>query len=87
MISHSDRSISDNTYLHTVNLGSSINQTNLAKNISNNNNLTVINVSSNHSSMCSINGVIYDVSKSILVKYPEGRSSLNIEPTVTKIGE
>lgn len=86
VVSHNDRSISDNVYLNTINFGSSIAPNRLALNISGNNVLMDINVSNNHISLCSVNGVVYDISKNTLWKYPEGRSELSIESTTTKIG-
>ena len=82
MVTHSDKSISDNVYLD----GSSISPNKLAINISGNKVLNNINVSDNHPSLCSIDGVVYDINKSTLWKYPEGRSELIIDPSATKIG-
>lgn len=86
VVSHNDRSISDNIYLNTINFGSNIAPNRLALNISGNNVLMDINISNNHISLCSVNGVVYDISKNTLWKYPEGRSELSIESTTTKIG-
>lgn len=86
VVTHADRSISDNSYLNTINFGSGISPTNLAQHISGNNVLMDINVSENHPSLCSSNGVVYDITKNTLWKYPEGRSELSIEDVTTKIG-
>lgn len=86
VISHNDRCISDNAYLNTINFGSSITPNKLALNISGNSVLMDINISDNHVSLCSVSGVVYDINKSTLWKYPEGRSELTIDPVVSKIG-
>ena len=86
VVKHNDRSISDNAYLNTINLGANINPSKLSQNICTNNALVDINVSDNHSSLCSVNGIVYDITKTILWKYPEGRLELIIEPTVKNIG-
>lgn len=87
VISHSDRSISDNKYLHTLNLGSNVSPTNLALHITGNSILSDINVSEDHSSLCSIDGVVYDVAKTTVWKYPEGRSIFTIDSNAKIIGE
>ena len=86
VVSHEDRCISDNVYLNTLNLGSSISPNRLAQHISGNNVLMDINVSEDHLSICSEEGVVYDINKSTLWKYPEGRSELDIIQSVNKIG-
>lgn len=64
VVSHGDRSISNNKHLTTINLGSSISAKNLAVNITTNEVLTNINVSDNHQSLCSVDGVVYDITRS-----------------------
>lgn len=86
VVSHGDRSISNNKYLTTINLGSSISAKNLAVNITTNEILTNINVSDNHQSLCSVNGVVYDYTRSTVWKYPEGRNYINLDTSATKIG-
>lgn len=86
VVSHFDRFISDNTELKTINFGSNISPTNLAQHISGNSVLIDINISENHLSLYSEEGVVYDINKSTLWKYPEGRSELNIIQSVNKIG-
>jgi hypothetical protein len=66
VISHADRSISDNAYLHTLNLGANISPTNLALHIVGNSALLDINVSENNNSLCSIDGVVYDIAKTTM---------------------
>lgn len=63
VISHQDRCISDNNYLNTIEFGANISPNNLAQHISGNNVLMDINVSENHQSLCSEDGVVYDISK------------------------
>ena len=86
VVSHNDRSISNNKYLTTINLGSSILPNKLAINIFSNESLMNINISENHTSLCSIDGVVYDISKSTVWKYPEGRNYVQFDPTAIKIG-
>lgn len=86
VVSHYDRCISDNAYLNTINFGSSISPNNLAQHISGNNVLMDINISADHLSLYSEGGVVYDINKSTLWKYPEGRSELNVIQSVNKIG-
>lgn len=86
VVSHNDRSISDNVYIKTLNLGASIAPTNLPERIFKNSRLININVSEDHQSLCSIDGVVYNIDKTTLWKYPEGRLSFVIAPTVKSIG-
>lgn len=86
VVAHGDSFLSSNKLLHTVNLGANIAPTNLAQHILENKVLVDINVSENHPSLSSQDGVLYDINKTILWKYPEGRSELTILPTVIKIG-
>ena len=86
VVSHNDRSISDNQYLNTINFGSGIIPNKLAINISGNSVLMDINVSDNHISLCSEDGVVYDISKNTVWKYPEGRGDIDISSSATRIG-
>ena len=86
VLSHKDRCISDNTYLNTIEFGANISPNDLAQHISGNNVLMDINISDNHQSLCSEKGVVYDISKNTVWKYPEGRSSIEISSSATKIG-
>lgn len=86
VVSHSDRSISNNKYLTTINLGSGISAKNLAINITTNDVLVDINVSDNHQFLCSVDGVVYDYTRSTVWKYPEGRNYINLDTSATKIG-
>lgn len=86
VLTHSDGCIVNNKHLTTLNLGSKINAPKLAERIYGNDVLTNINVSDDHTTLCSYEGVVYDISKNTLWKYPEGRSSINILSSVTKIG-
>ena len=86
VVAHADRCISDNAYLTTINFGSGIAASNLAQHISGNNVLIDINISENHQALCSVGGVVYDISKNTLWKYPEGRSDLSLIDSVSKIG-
>jgi hypothetical protein len=63
VVSHADRCISDNVYLNTIEFGANISPNNLAQHISGNNVLMDINISDNHQSLCSEEGVVYDISK------------------------
>lgn len=85
--SYGSNFIVDNTYLETLTIGSNIAPDNIAMNISGNKALTNIHVSENHQSLCSVNGVVYDISKKTLWKYPEGRSEFIIENTVTNVNK
>ena len=51
--------------------------------------LTTINVDSNNSNYCSVDGVLYNKNKTELVRYPEGKGgpSFEISRTVTEIGD
>lgn len=86
VVFHDEDAIVNNESLHTINLGRSYSVANLAKNISNNQSLKTINVSEEHQYLKSVDGVVYDRSKTTLVKYPEGRSEFVID-SVQKIGE
>ncbi|MBO7211704.1 MAG: leucine-rich repeat protein [Methanobrevibacter sp.] len=86
VISHADTAIADNAYLKTLNLGSSFAPSNLAQHITKNTILSTINVSEDHPSLCSIEGVVYNIDKTTLWKYPEGRSTVDLVPTVKTIG-
>ena len=86
VVSHDVKSISNNKYLTTINLGSSISAKNLAVSITTNELLTNINVSDNHQSLCSVDGVVYDITRSTVWKYPEGRNYINLDTSATKIG-
>lgn len=86
VISHSDRSISSNKYLTTINFGSSISPSKLATNITSNELLANINIAEDHQSLCSVDGVVYDVIKSTVWKYPEGRDYIQFDSAATKIG-
>lgn len=72
--------------LHTLYLGSSISATNLARHIVRNTSLINIHIE-NHDLLYSNNGVLYDSSRKILLKYPEGRNYFTIMDNVNTIGE
>ena len=79
-----DTCIVNNDNLKNLTIGSNTNINNLARYITSNSSLQ--NLYSNNNSLVSIDGVLYDQSKSVLVKYPEGRNYFNIEQSVKTIG-
>ena len=58
VVSHSDESISTNPYLDTINIGSNFNPNKISRNIYRNVSLMNVNVSDEHATLSSINGVV-----------------------------
>lgn len=85
VIYHNEYSISDNNYLHTINLGANISPSDLARHIVRNKVLTSLNIE-NNPHLCSIDGVLYNNTKTTVWKYPEGRTSFNIAINANTIG-
>lgn len=86
VISHKQYAIAENSNLTELNIGANFSAQDFSKNVYSNNMLQNINVNSEHNAICSVDGVVYDLSKTTLWKYPEGRSYLTFESSVTKIG-
>lgn len=75
VISHEVSCIVDNPYLTDIHFGANISPTDLAFNTKRNSALLNITVSENHQSLSSEDGVLYNIDKTVVWKYPEGRTS------------
>lgn len=87
VINHTVDAIAENKLLETLTLGANISPDKLAECIGDSQPvLKNIHISENHKSLSSVNGVLYDITKKTLWRYPTGRSEFVIEPTVKTIG-
>lgn len=83
VIDHADSAISNNKKLTELYVGASFNPNNFAQNINTNEKLHTIIVDADHGTLISENGVVYDRSKKLLVKYPENKGNFSILPVET----
>jgi hypothetical protein len=82
---HDDEAIQGNSLLTTINIGKSLSAVNLAQHIYSNPVLTDFNVSDEHETLSSVDGVLYDKLRNTLWKFPEGKAEFVIE-SVIRIG-
>lgn len=79
-----DTCIVNNSNLKSLTLGKNTILTNFARYVTSNS--VLHNVYSNNDNAVSIDGVLYDSSRTVMIKYPEGRDYVSMESTVKTIG-
>lgn len=83
---HTEDSIARNSILTNLYIGPNFSPNNFALNINNNEKLSNIVVDDKHIDLVSEDGVVYDKSKKVLVKYPENKGIFTINSAIESIG-
>ena len=79
-----DTCIVNNSNLKSLTLGKNTGLNNFARYVTEN--VALQNIYSNNDNAISIDGVLYDSSRTVMIKYPEGRDYVSMESTVKTIG-
>lgn len=87
VVSHNSNSINGNKYLEVINIGRNFSPDKIGDHIKDNTILENINVSSEHQALSSYEGVVYNLDKTKLCKYPEGKSEFVVLDTIKSVGE